>query len=98
MKSKTQKSRGDARTRRHRDGKAPTGGGDKPPVPRAHRLAKWAAVLVVVALVAGGAFAVFEFVLPGRIPAELVGRWRVVGGQMDGTVFDFQRNGTMIGR
>jgi uncharacterized protein (TIGR03066 family) len=52
----------------------------------------------VIALAAGGSFAVFEFVLPPRIPRELVGQWRVDGGPMDGTVFEFQRNGTMIGR
>jgi uncharacterized protein (TIGR03066 family) len=61
-------------------------------------LPKWAAILLVIALAAGGSFAVFEFLLPSRIPRELVGRWRVDGGQMNGTIFEFQRNGTMIGR
>src|SRR5262245_960459 len=91
MKPKAQKSQ----TRRHSDTTAQTGGEGKPP---ARRLPKLAAVLLVVALAAGGSFAVFEFVLPSRLPPELVGRWRVDGGPMDGTIFEFQRNGTMIGR
>jgi uncharacterized protein (TIGR03066 family) len=41
---------------------------------------------------------VFAYLLPGRIPPQLVGQWRVVGGPMDGTIFEFQGNGTMIGR
>jgi uncharacterized protein (TIGR03066 family) len=61
-------------------------------------LPRWAVILFVVASVAGASFAAFAFLLPGRIPPALVGRWRVVGGQMDGTIFEFQRNGTMIGR
>ena len=95
MKPKPQKSRAVARTRRHRDGTAQTGGGGKPPAPRARWLPKWAAVLLVVALVAGGAFAVFEFILPSRIPRELVGEWRVVGGELSGATFEFRRDGSM---
>jgi uncharacterized protein (TIGR03066 family) len=48
--------------------------------------------------VAGVSFTLFEFLLPGRVPAELVGQWRVVGGPMDGMTMEFQRDGTMIGR
>jgi uncharacterized protein (TIGR03066 family) len=62
------------------------------------RLPKWLLFVGCIALVAGVTFVVFEFVLPGRVPPELAGKWRVVGGPMDGTVFEFQRNGTMIGR
>src|SRR5262249_4086439 len=59
---------------------------------------KWVLGLALVALAFGTTFSVFEFVLPGRIPPELVGEWRVVGGQMDGATFEFRRDGTMIGR
>src|SRR5262245_8286611 len=62
------------------------------------RLPKWLVGLVCIALVAGVSFVAFELLLPGKIPPELVGEWRVVGGQMDGTIFEFQRNGAMIGR
>jgi len=61
---------------------------------------KWLAMLAVAAVVAAASFAVFEFVLPGRIPSELVGEWRVVGGggKLDGMTLEFRRNGTMIGK
>ena len=62
------------------------------------RLPKWLVGLVCIALVAGVSFVAFELLLPGKIPPELVGEWRVVGGQMDGTIFEFQRNGAMTGR
>src|SRR5262245_35396207 len=62
------------------------------------RLPKWLVGLVCIALVAGASFVAFELLLPGKIPPELVGEWRVVGGQMDGTIFEFQRNGAMIGK
>src|SRR5262249_19002732 len=65
---------------------------------RGRWLPKCAVVLLVIALTAGAAFVVFELVLPGPIPRELVGRWRVVGGQMNGATFEFQRDGTMLGR
>src|SRR5262245_46877949 len=68
------------------------------PAPRVFGLPRWAVILLTIALVAGVSFLAFEFLLPGRIPRELVGRWRVVGGSMDGTTFEFQRNGTMIGK
>src|SRR5262249_21056872 len=58
----------------------------------------WGIALVVVLLVAAGTFALFEFVILSKLPRELVGRWRVVGGQMDGFVMEFSRNGTMTGR
>jgi uncharacterized protein (TIGR03066 family) len=61
-------------------------------------LPRWAVILLTVAIVAGVSFATFELLLPGRIPPQLVGQWRVVGGPMDGTIFEFQSNGTMIGR
>ena len=66
--------------------------------PRGSGLKKWLVVLLVVAVVAGASFAAFAFVLPDRVPPELVGKWRVVDGPMDGMTLEFQRNGAMIGR
>jgi uncharacterized protein (TIGR03066 family) len=53
---------------------------------------------VAVAVVFAASFAVFEFVLPGRIPPELVGEWRVVDGAQSGMTLEFKRNGTMTGK
>jgi uncharacterized protein (TIGR03066 family) len=55
-------------------------------------------LLVGCLIVAGGAsWAFAEFVLWNTLPAELVGKWVVVGGEQDGATFDFYRNGTMVG-
>jgi uncharacterized protein (TIGR03066 family) len=59
---------------------------------------KWVVLLVAVAVVFAVSFAVFEFILPGRIPQELVGEWRVVGGDLSGMTMEFKRNGSMRGR
>ncbi len=40
----------------------------------------------------------FAWVLPGPIPQELVGEWRVAGGPLNGMTLEFKRNGTMTGR
>ena len=60
------------------------------------RLPKWLVVVIAIALVAGASYAACVFLLPGRIPPELVGQWRVVGGKLDGPTFEFSRDGTMI--
>jgi uncharacterized protein (TIGR03066 family) len=55
--------------------------------------------LVGVFLLAGGAaWAFAELVVWNRLPADLVGKWVVEGGEQDGATFDFHRNGTMVGR
>src|SRR5262245_58374796 len=59
---------------------------------------KWLFALIVIALVAGGAFVVFPMVLPGKIPAELVGEWHVVEGPLSGMTLAFRRDGTMTGK
>jgi uncharacterized protein (TIGR03066 family) len=59
---------------------------------------KWALVLLVIAVAAGATFALFEFVLIARLPAELVGRWHVSEGEMAGATLEFRRNGTMTVR
>jgi uncharacterized protein (TIGR03066 family) len=62
------------------------------------RVPRWGIALLVVVLTAAGTFALFEYVLVSKVPPELVGRWRVVGGQMDGFVMEFTRQGAMTGR
>jgi hypothetical protein len=62
------------------------------------RLLQWGIALLVVLLAAGGTFALFEYVIVSKVPRELVGRWRVVGGEMDGFVMEFSRTGAMTGR
>jgi uncharacterized protein (TIGR03066 family) len=79
------------RTRKPRQAPQPAGGTTVP-------WRKLVLMAAAVAVVAAASFAAFAFVLPGKVPRELVGRWRVVGGEMDGTVFEFQHNGTMTGR
>ncbi len=60
---------------------------------RRHRL-----LLAILALAVGGAtWAVFEFVVWNKLPAELVGKWVVVEGPQEGATFDFYRSGTMVG-
>jgi uncharacterized protein (TIGR03066 family) len=58
---------------------------------------KWAVALAVVAIGATATYALFAYVIFPKIPNELVGRWRVVSGQLQGATFEFHRNGTMIG-
>ena len=57
--------------------------------------------LLLVLLAAGmaaGTWAFLEYVVWNKLPAELVGKWVVVGGEQDGATFDFHRNGTLVGR
>ena len=57
------------------------------------------AVLSLCLLLAGGAtWAGFEFVVWNKLPAQLLGKWVIEGGEQDGATLDFFRNGTMIGR
>src|SRR5262245_39224123 len=56
------------------------------------------AFLIAIAVVAGGSFALFNYLLPSRIPEEMVGEWRVVGGDLSGMTLEFERNGRMTGR
>ena len=56
-------------------------------------------MIPVLLLAAGGTWAFFEFVVWNRLPAELVGKWAVVQGPQEyqEAVFEFHRNGRMIG-
>jgi uncharacterized protein (TIGR03066 family) len=53
---------------------------------------------LTVVVVAAGVWALFEFVIWNRLPAELVGTWEVQGGPQDGAVFDFHRNGSLVAK
>src|SRR5262249_29380298 len=92
MKSKTRKDK--ERTRQVQAPNTST----MPARRRLLGLPKLMVITLITVFVAGASFAVFSVLLPGKIPFELVGQWRVMGGQMDGTIFEFQRNGAMIGR
>lgn len=53
---------------------------------------------LVLLLVAGGTWALMEFVVWNKLPPELVGTWEVVGGPQDGAIFDFRRNGSLVAK
>jgi uncharacterized protein (TIGR03066 family) len=59
---------------------------------------RWAVLLGVFALVAGGNWFLLEYVVWNRLPPVLVGKWVVVGGEQDGATFDFYRSGAMVGK
>jgi uncharacterized protein (TIGR03066 family) len=85
------------KTKTHKGSKEPANSAAPSP---ARALGRWIAIVLVVAVVAGASFAAFEFLLPDRIPPELVGKWRVVDGppNLNGMTMEFKRNGDMIGR
>src|SRR4051812_36575707 len=71
----------------------------RPPAPR-RGLSRRGLLLLVMGmlLVAGGTWALFEYVIWNTTPPELVGKWVVTQGPQEGATFDFNRNGTMVGR
>src|SRR5262245_22149569 len=97
MSHRTRKERA-AANQQHREGPTQPPGGDSPAPGRGRWLWTAGLVLLTIAAAAGFSAVLFEFILPGRLPPEVVGRWRVVGGEMDGTVMEFQRNGAMVGK
>ncbi len=62
------------------------------------RLWRAALALLCVAVAAGATFAVLHFFVLSRLPPAMLGKWLVVGGEMDGATLDFQRDGKMIGK
>ena len=45
-----------------------------------------------------GTWAVLELVVWNRLPHELIGKWIVVEGQMEGTTMEFRRDGSLLAR
>ncbi len=50
-----------------------------------------------IVVVAVATFALFHFVILTRVPHAMLGKWLVVGGDMDGATLEFHRDGSMIG-
>jgi uncharacterized protein (TIGR03066 family) len=55
------------------------------------------ALVVVMLLAAGSAWAFFEFVIWNELPSEVVGKWEIADGPHTGDTFEFYRNGSMVG-
>lgn len=66
--------------------------------PGASWLPRWLLLGFCLLLAAGGTWALMEFVVLGKVPPDLIGKWVVEGGEQDGATFDFYRDGTMVGR
>ena len=79
---------------------APSLGGiaAKGPATNRRSLQRWAVLGLCLVLTAGVTWAVLEFVIWNKLPAELVGKWVVQDGEQDGATFDFFRGGAMVGR
>jgi uncharacterized protein (TIGR03066 family) len=97
MKTRTRKTRNGTKQLQNPGALKPVSGAT-PALRRLLGLPRWTIILLTVALVAGASFAAFELLLPGRIPPELVGQWRVVGGELSGMTLEFKRNGSMTGK
>lgn len=65
--------------------------------PRPRAALVWLAVLGCVLLAGAASYAVLRFVVLSRVPHALLGKWYVVGGDMDGATLEFDRDGKMIG-
>lgn len=57
---------------------------------------RWAVPLLCVLVSGGGTFALFEYVILSKLPRELLGKWVVIEGEMEGATAEFSRNGTTI--
>jgi hypothetical protein len=71
----------------------------KGPTPQPPGLRLLRRSLLVVAgfvLIGGAAWAALELIVWNRLPSELVGKWVVVEGQMEGATFQFYRDGSMV--
>ncbi|HZZ82811.1 MAG TPA: hypothetical protein VFE62_30205 [Gemmataceae bacterium] len=67
----------------------------KPPAPPPGR--RWLLAAMLCLLIASITWAVFEFIVWNRLPANLVGTWEVTDGPEVGSVVEFHRSGKMIG-
>src|ERR1043166_1802145 len=59
---------------------------------------RWIVSATCLVFAAAGSWAFAEFVVWNKLPADLVGKWVVEGGEQDGATFDFYRSGKMLGR
>lgn len=69
-----------------------------PQPPRPNPWPRLFALGLCLVVSAAATWAVFEYVVWNRLPALLVGKWVVEGGDQDGATFDFLRDGRMVGR
>jgi hypothetical protein len=58
---------------------------------------RWLCAPAFVVVVALAAYALFHFVILSHVPYAMLGKWLVVGGEMDGATVEFQRDGSMTG-
>jgi uncharacterized protein (TIGR03066 family) len=58
----------------------------------------WAIASLLVLGAGAGTFAVLHFAVLTRLPSTMLGKWLVVGGEMDGATLEFQRDGAMVGK
>ena len=68
------------------------------PVPAIGSWRRRLALVLVLLVVGGGTWAVFEFVVWNNVPSELVGKWVVTRGPDEGGTIDFYRNGAMVAK
>ena len=62
---------------------------------------RWLVIAVALAVMGLGlatTWAALELVIWNKLPAALIGKWVVVGGEQDGATFDFYRSGAMVAR
>ena len=61
-------------------------------------LKRWVVLGLATSLVAGGTWALMEFVVWNKLPGELVGTWEVVLGppEYNEAVFEFYRSGKLV--
>jgi hypothetical protein len=70
---------------------------DRQPADSRSFVRRWAVLAACLLFAATATWVVLEFVVWNKIPALLVGKWVVEGGEQDGATFDFFRNGSMVG-
>jgi uncharacterized protein (TIGR03066 family) len=83
---------------KHRPGDAagPNGaaGPAKSAAPR-RWLPGWAVALLYVSLAGLATFVVFEYFILSKVPRDLLGKWVVAEGELEGATLEFFRDGTM---
>jgi uncharacterized protein (TIGR03066 family) len=59
---------------------------------------KWLLASLVALCAAAATYALFYFVVWSKIPSQMAGAWLVRGGELDGAILEFSRNGAMVGK